>query len=273
MKYFLSDLNGASEEYFAMKKQINFKNSDELYIVGGILNGNSDNPKAGFDILDDIMANDNIHLVLGDDEYAHAMYYLAQESQDIRNFWYNYTVANDGLAAHKYLYESISEEQRDKYISYLISCEVSDFVKVGDRFVYLVHGSPQACANNDYTTWQNEIVTSEINLYKNYMLAIKSDPSLPLFEEKYGNIDLSKIIIVCGHVQTADIFDSDDDLMNACYKKDEIVKKQKLIFFNNKMLLNCGCFSNMKNETRNGWESDLVCVGMDAAGFFVEHLK
>ena len=46
MNYFMADIHGASKAYFEMIDKLNIKNNDELYILGDIFDGNSQNPKA-----------------------------------------------------------------------------------------------------------------------------------------------------------------------------------------------------------------------------------
>lgn len=66
-----------------MIDRLNIKNNDELYILGDIFDGNSQNPKACIDILADIMAHENYHLILGDHEYVHIILIYITERQTI----------------------------------------------------------------------------------------------------------------------------------------------------------------------------------------------
>ena len=87
MNYFMTDIHGASKAYFEMIDKLNIKNNDELYILGDIFDGNSQNSKACIDILADIMAHENYHLILGDHEYVHIMDEMSKQEKAVQKIW------------------------------------------------------------------------------------------------------------------------------------------------------------------------------------------
>lgn len=274
MYYFMSDLHGADEAYEKMKQKIALKANDELYILGDIFDGNNKNPKACLNILDDIIKNDNIHLILGNHEYVHIMYYLLAGDKEQQFFWeqYLYNSIFQGQPLLDYFYNQLSEREKKYYIEYLLSCEITDMIKIGDKQFYLVHGSPASCIGNDSMKWQEDVTMNNIDLNHNYKFAIKSDPSFDLYKRKYKSIDFDNLTIICGHTPTKYIFENDKMLLKKTYANPEQNKYQKPIFYKGKLLIDCGCRGNSLGKSYDGWISDLSCIGIDAAGIFCEHL-
>lgn len=275
MYYFLSDIHGAAEAYFEMKRRIDFKEKDEMYILGDIFDGNSKEPKACIEILEDIMQNKNIHLLLGDHEYVHIMCYLMEEEEkdnpDIENIWREIVLKEDfqGEPLYHYFREELSAQKQKIFISYLLSCELSDVVSIGSKYIYLIHGAPTVCKENEEMKWQYDVVTEELSLSKNYHYAIKSDPNFSRFVEKYGTLNPSEMIIMTGHVPTPIRFEMDESLQDIFPQGQ---KQSKIIYINNRFLLDCGCDGDTLGENQDGWYTALACVGIDAAGFFVEKI-
>ena len=266
MNYFTSSLHGNAEAYFNLKQLINFKKNDELYILGDILDGNAKNPQACLDILEDIMLNDNIHLILGNHEYAHALFHASQnddEMNEIEQMLTNTLFPGDALIKH--MLNSLSDRELKRYVSFLISCNVSQIIKIGSRYFYLCHGAPVPCKADDFYTWQKRIVTAPIAIEKNYFMAIKSDPDIQIPEDMTPN----NTIVLCGHTQSASILEQYPALKSKYYAPDE-APYQKVLYENKKMIINCGC-------SQDAYPSPLVptlaCVGIDAAGFFTEYIR
>ena len=65
MIYVCSDIHGCYEKYLKLLEEINFKESDTLYILGDVLNREGN---GGIDILQDIMDRSNVTLILGNHE-------------------------------------------------------------------------------------------------------------------------------------------------------------------------------------------------------------
>lgn len=61
--YVCSDLHGMFEKYIALVNTL--KNSDQLYIIGDVIDRGND----GIKILQDIITRDNVHMTLGNHEF------------------------------------------------------------------------------------------------------------------------------------------------------------------------------------------------------------
>ena len=65
MTYVCADVHGCYEKYLKLLEDIDFKDNDELYIIGDVLDREGN---GGIDILQDIMNTPNIRLILGNHE-------------------------------------------------------------------------------------------------------------------------------------------------------------------------------------------------------------
>ena len=78
MHYVMSDIHGCYEEFIEMLELINFKNEDDLYILGDILDRGNEPIK----ILQYIKNKSNIHMLLGNHEDMMLSYYERKEYED-----------------------------------------------------------------------------------------------------------------------------------------------------------------------------------------------
>ena len=275
MLYIMSDIHASANAYFEMKNRIGLRANDMLIIIGDVLDGNCRNPEEGLKILDDIMLNDNIQLILGDHEYAHIMYHVTEDDEEVHELWEK-QICNPNFQGQfllQYMMEHLTERERKRYIDFLISCEMSELINIGKRYFYLIHGSPIVCRKGDIYSWQREIAITPIDLDKNYFMAISHDPDIQLPED----LTNKNLITISGHVHTKYYFEQYPFLMQNQYKDislptEENPKMQKAIFYNKKFLLDCGCSGNGIGNQKDGWQNNLSCLAMDSAGFYIEYL-
>lgn len=272
MNYFMSDLRGAANAYFEMKDRISFKANDELFLLGDIFDGNNENPGACITILNDIITNDNIHLILGDHEYAHIMHYISKENPEAAYEWENYITdpSFGGTSFFKFFNQNLSKKEQEYYIAFLLSCELTELLKIGQRYFYVVHGSPAVCKQKDTCSWQRDVSSIGLSLQHNYAMAIASNPDLLMPKD----MTEKNTFIIAGHIPTRFVFEENEKLLNKYYKdqQNSLSKKQKIIFENQKMMIDCGCSGNTIGLSSKEWTSNLACVAIDAAGFFIEYL-
>lgn len=121
-KYVISDVHGCYDKFLNMLDLINFKEDDELYILGDIF----DRGKEPLKILDYIVGHKNITLLKGNHE---KLFEEAFETGDYRLWYYN-----GGQSTHSKLIEGglDREQQVYHYIRRL------PLIKVVDKFI-LVH--------------------------------------------------------------------------------------------------------------------------------------
>ena len=275
MNFFVSDIHGAATEYFRLKEFIGLKKNDNLYILGDVLDGNYLNPEANLEILDDIIANNNIHLILGDHEYWHVMYYMSYKGNSNEDMDYCETQLTQmeftGKPLLKYFRNKLSAKEYRRYITFLTKCGMSDFIKIGDFSIYLVHSSPCLC--QDTEIWQREVTEIPLVLDFDYSQYIDSDPDMGKFMAANKTLRVGKSIVIAGGSPVRNYFERDPKLLEMAVKDDLGIKKQKVIVKGKNTLINCGCAGNTIGKITDGWENDLACLFIDAAGFNTVYLS
>lgn len=86
MKYCISDIHGEYDLFINLLKRINFKDDDELYILGDIIDKGNDSIK----LLNYIFSLNNCYCILGNHEYEFLKYYYGlisryENDEDIIN--------------------------------------------------------------------------------------------------------------------------------------------------------------------------------------------
>ena len=78
MNYVISDIHGRWDKYQSMLKKIAFSKSDNLYILGDVI----DRGKDGIKILQDIRKHSNMHLLMGNHELMAVQTLFAKEETE-----------------------------------------------------------------------------------------------------------------------------------------------------------------------------------------------
>ena len=82
MTYVVADLHGRADRFHEVLDKIAFSPADELYILGDVIDRNPD----GIRLLEEIMAADNMHMLLGNHEYM--MLQAVEDPLRKLNDWY-----------------------------------------------------------------------------------------------------------------------------------------------------------------------------------------
>ena len=169
MKYVMSDLHGNYDKFLEMLDLIEFKEEDELYILGDIFD-RGDNP---IDILDYIIANKNIYLLKGNHEQMFIECY-EEEFKDIYH-WF----LNGGRTTYtQMVYKNLDDIY--KYIKKL------PYIKVVDKFI-LVHAGLYFPDN------YNELTLEE------FLEIQEEDICLWTRDNIYNEKQFKDYTIICGH--------------------------------------------------------------------------
>lgn len=137
MKYVMSDVHGNFEKYIEMLELIDFKEEDELYILGDIFD-RGDNPLG---ILEHIQKHKNIHLIKGNHEQMYVECY-EDEFRDIYSW-----LCNGGAVT----YEQIINKGYDYMVKLYEYLKRLPYIKIVDKFI-LVHAGLYLPSNtNDLT--------------------------------------------------------------------------------------------------------------------------
>ena len=264
MNYFMSDIHGNAKAYFATKERIHFNSNDKLYILGNIFDGNSEHPEHCLMILDDIIDNDNITLILGEHEYTHVLYQKAWQEDEKEGLERLLEIMSpSGKPLMDYI-NNLPEETVDKYINYLVKCEVTEIVTIGERNFYLVHGAPALLSEtNSVEKWQSSVVREKIDLKRSYEQEIITDPQNTVVNKS----NYKDTIIICGNVASQEVFNDVSEISRE-HMQSGHCNYQRIAFFDNKMLLKCGCQGDLAFGL---YEPTLACVAIDEEGYSVTY--
>ena len=256
MNYFTSGIYGNKALYERIKKILT-RPSDTLWILGDIFDGNDEKPWECLEILEDIENSPNIHLILGDHEYFHAMRILSMDNPESTEAWIDQL--NDLEISAKPLLdymETLSEDDLLNYAFFLSKCEVSEMIKIGDNYFYLCHGAPSIRLKSPGgdMAWQYDVVTNSCNIQTMYQTEITNDIRISEYEKQFQGIDLSRCHLIVGH-----------DTIQDFIKKGEITI-HGLIHKNKKFYINPGFTTEQQNS--ESWK----ILGIDAAGFFIQEI-
>jgi serine/threonine protein phosphatase 1 len=216
-KYIISDLHGCYDKFIKLLDELDFKETDELYIIGDVLD-RGENP---LEILDYIISNKNIILLKGNHEQMYIDFY---ENNDI-SLWYH----NGGDITHsKIINRDFGyEESLYKYLKKL------PYVKVIDKFI-LVHAGLYFSDGCDYMDvddfikfqeednclWDRSNIGNE-RKYKDYTVICGHTP-VQSITNNYNNVEIlhryGTIYIDCGCV-----FEKANGKL-ACLRLDDMAK-------------------------------------------------
>lgn len=140
MIYVMSDLHGCYEKYCRMLQKIQFSDSDELLVLGDVI----DRGEGGIAILRDMMERKNVCGFLGNHEYTMTAVLgsLGQKLpaekiaslQAIFRFW-----LDDGGAPTFEAWRKLSAKEQSAILDYINGFSLFDEVTLGERVYFLSH--------------------------------------------------------------------------------------------------------------------------------------
>lgn len=144
MVYVMGSVYGNAKAYFSMKTKINLQESDQLYVLGNIFDGNDEHPEQCLIILEDIIKNDNVTLIVGEHEYWHLLYaclpcYNKKEQNTIKSKIQDMLPKTKPL---KNFIDTLSLNRREYYFNYILSCQPHKIIRVKDQYYFLSSAYP-----------------------------------------------------------------------------------------------------------------------------------
>lgn len=130
--YVMSDIHGQLDAYKQMLELIQFSSSDKLFIVGDVI----DRGKYGIEILQHIMAQDNMTLIRGNHEQL-MLDGLTGIDLDSRMIW---TLGVGGLATFD-RFDKLSEKEQTEIYQYIDNTPLDLWVDVDGDTYHMVHAS------------------------------------------------------------------------------------------------------------------------------------
>ena len=154
MIYVMSDIHGRKDRFDDVLKQIQLTAQDTLYILGDVIDRNSD----GIAILKYIMGKPNIKMLLGNHEY---MMLNALKSKSEMSIWYR----NGGNVTHnRWKKQRIST--REQILNYIESLPIMHEFELNSKRYRLVHGkspSKKRLAYLSMVELKDEILWDRVN--------------------------------------------------------------------------------------------------------------
>lgn len=225
MVYCMADIHGNYEAYQDILKQIHFKDSDTLYVLGDVVDRGPDSIK----LLFDMMMRPNVYPIIGNHEYIglHCLRFLSKEitEESIQSLDEGIL---QGLLEWQEIggqstideFQHLSKEEKDEVLEYLEEFSLYEEVEVaGNKYVLVHAGLDHFHPERDLDDYElYEMAFSQVDYNKVY------------FEDKY---------LVTGHVPTRNILDNS--------KPDCIYKA------NHHIAIDCG----------SGYDGQLACICLD----------
>lgn len=214
--YVMSDLHGMFDKYIEMLENIQFSDTDVLYILGDVI----DRGKGSIKILQDMMLRPHIYPIVGNHELMaiKCLRWLCDEITEelIRNLDEEKTldlvewITNGGYNTIQEL-KKLSRKEKEDIIDYLMEFRAYEVVLLKDKQFLLVH------AGLDHFEPNKQLCEYDIN----DLVWVRPD-----FDDSY--FDDPKTYVIVGHTPTL-----------------SITKKAEIIYKNNFILIDCGaCFKN-----------------------------
>lgn len=139
--YVMSDVHGSKDKYDKMLLEIDLKYTDDVYILGDVIDRGCD----GIEILQDIMKRKNITLLMGNHEYMMKEYYMAVRHEldeslgwAVMDRW-----ERNGCAPTIAQFEQLDKEEQASILAYIdeLPIAITD-LEIGDALYYFVHACP-----------------------------------------------------------------------------------------------------------------------------------
>lgn len=205
MNYVISDIHGYYEEYLELLKQIRFKDSDNLYVLGDIVDVGPEPIK----LLQDMMFRVNVFPLLGNHDYEAMKLLMAMNggkgfSADMQKELKEWMKEGGAVTASQI--NELDEEEREDLLDYMEEFLLYAEIKAGGKEFVLVHAG-----------LDNFSPDRELEDY-HYKELIYNAPD-------YGKVYFKNKFLVTGHCPT--------------YKIDEAYRGQ-IYEKNNHIAIDCG---------------------------------
>ena len=221
--YVLADIHGRADRFHEVLRAIGFSKEDKLYILGDVIDRNPD----GIRILEEIIASENMQMLLGNHEY---MMMNAIEDPDFQiNQWFtnlDLWYLNGG-AITEAAYRALSAEKQKEILDFIRELPLNIEVFCKDKRYLLVHGSPVSKYSPEYTQYSDE---------KEYAVWNRFDPQIDEYDQD--------TTLICGHTPTIHLTPSIPM---------EVYRERNMLF------VDCGCAYGATEGGR------LACLCLDTA--------
>ena len=214
MIYVMSDIHGCYEEYLEALRMIDFKDEDQLYVLGDMV----DRGEEPIRLLMDMMSRHNVFPLLGNHEYM-ALSVLRKLCVEItQDNVDNHLTEEDMMSYMNWMenggnttieqFKKLSKEEQEDILEYLEECMLIEEIEVNQNTYVLVHaGFVPFDEKKDIFDYQlNELIFQSCDYEKQYFkdkyLVTGHTPTIAIDESQKGNIIEKNhhIAIDCGCV-------------------------------------------------------------------------
>ena len=172
MVYVISDIHGHFDEFMEILKMIDFKDSDELYVLGDSI----DKGPKSIETLSYCLEHTNIHMYLGNHEYMMYKYITSIKHDNwYDRKWFQAQWFGNNFGRKTYdQYMKLPPYKREQIYRKLYNMPLCfPDVRVGDKSYYLVHSCPLK-TDQDTIPCTNNCTDSEIenSVWARYVVPI-----------------------------------------------------------------------------------------------------
>ena len=128
----MSDIHGGWNEYRDILEQIQFSDSDHLYMLGDAIDRGPD----GIEVLLDIMARKNVTMLLGNHEKMMLDALRNPNEGRLTRLWWN-----NGAAPTKKAFDELDKEKQEAILDFLSELPTELVIQFGEQAYRLVHAA------------------------------------------------------------------------------------------------------------------------------------
>ena len=184
--YVMSDLHGEADMFHQMLQKINLTDSDDLYILGDVIDRGPD----GIALIHKIMATPNIHMLMGNHEYM-MIQYLDPNATVVEILRWG----NNGNEPTLLAFDLLEKQEKDEVLQYIQNLPTHVELDLNGKVFYLVHAFPGENVHDE--VWVRPAIDTA-NPMSGKVLIIGHTPVLNLLYSKESRVEYEEQMISRG---------------------------------------------------------------------------
>ena len=186
--YVMSDLHGEADMFHQMLQKINLTDSDDLYILGDVIDRGPD----GIALIHEIMATPNIHMLMGNHEYM-MIQYLDPNATVVEILRWG----NNGNEPTLLAFDLLEKQEKDEVLQYIQNLPTHVELDLNGKVFYLVHAFPGENVHDE--VWVRPAIDTA-NPMSGKVLIIGHTPVLNLLYSKESRVEYEEQMISRGEL-------------------------------------------------------------------------
>ena len=184
--YVMSDLHGEADMFHQMLQKINLTDSDDLYILGDVIDRGPD----GIALIHEIMATPNIHMLMGNHEYM-MIQYLDPNATVVEILRWG----NNGNEPTLLAFDLLEKQEKDEVLQFIQNLPTHVELDLNGKVFYLVHAFPGENVHDE--VWVRPAIDTA-NPMSGKVLIIGHTPVLNLLYSKESRVEYEEQMISRG---------------------------------------------------------------------------